>query len=149
VKVAPGNGGGSSGNLPAAAKPSSITVLVNGEAIPVTSIDFARTGSTLHFSAGNQLQRVDAYCFWFYGTSGFNYQYSDSVNYSTRPDSAGAWNTRRAIAYGDVYFDCCSFPVKDSVVEGNYSGKFSTGKEELTVSGIFHLFYCAGQPCRP
>jgi len=148
----PASGGGSvSQNLPAAVKPSSITVLVDGVAIPVTSIDFSRTDASLRFSAGNQLQRVDGYCFWFYGTSGFNYQYSDSLNYSTRPDSLSAWDTRRAVSYGDICFDCCSFPVKDSVVDGNYSGKFgSSGKEPgLTVSGVFHLLFCGGQACKP
>lgn len=151
---APAPGGNNSGNIsqnPAAAvKPSSITVLVDGVPIPVTSIDFSRTDASLRFSAGNQLQRVDGYCFWFYGTSGLNYQYSDSLNYSTRSDSLSAWNTRRAISYGYVYFDCCSFPVRDSVVDGTYSGKFGTGKEpELTVSGVFHLLFCGGQACRP
>lgn len=144
------NGGNTSQNLPAAVKPSSITVLVDGVPIPVTLIDFSRTDGSFRFSAGNQLQRVDAYCFWFYGTSGLNYQYSDSLNYSTRPDSLSAWNTIRAVNYGDVQFDCCSFPVKDSVVDGSYSGKFGTGKErELTVNGVFHLLFRGGQPCRP
>jgi hypothetical protein len=149
--ASPAGAGDNSQNQPAAVKPSSITVLIDGTPIPVTSVDFSRTDGSLHFSAGNQLQRVDGYCFWFYGTSGFNYQYSDSLNYSTRPDSLSAWDTRRAISYGDVCFDCCSFPVKDSVVDGRYSGKFgSSGKEPgLTVSGVFHLLYCGGQACRP
>lgn len=135
------NSSGNSGSTSSPVKPPSITVLVDGTPIPVTSINYSRTGSTFRFSAGNQLQRVDAYCFWFYGTSGFNYQYSDSLNYSTRMDSLSAWNTRTAIGYGDVYFGCCSFPVKDSAVDGTYSGKFSTGKTELTVNGAFHLLF--------
>ena len=142
------NSGPGTGQLqPEAVKPSSITVLVDGAPITVNFIDFSRAGSSLRFSAGNQLQRVDAYCFWFYGTSGLNYQYSDSINYSTRSDTLSAWNTRRAIDYGNVYFDCCSFPVKDSVVNGTYSGKFGTGKQDMTVSGVFHLLFCGGQAC--
>ena len=120
---------------------SSVTVLVDGVAIPVTAINFNRNTGNFNFSGGNKLQKVDVYCFWFYGTSGFNYQYSDSINYSTRADSTSAWNTIRAIDYGDVDFDCCSFPVKDSLVDGVYSGKFSNGKLELTVNGRFHYIY--------
>ena len=136
-----GGGSGSGSSAKGGKAASSITVLVDGVSIPVTSISFNRGTGNFNFSAGNTLQKVDAYCFWFYGTSGFNYQYSDSLTYSTRVDSAGAWNTMKAIGYGTVDFDCCSFPVKDSVVDGTYSGKFSTGKLELTVNGRFHYIY--------
>jgi len=137
----PANGGPTNGNSAGGVKAtSSITVLVDGVSIPVTAINFNRNTGNFNFSAGNKLQRVDVYCFWFYGTSGFNYQYSDSINYSTLSES-GVWFTNRAIDYGDVDFDCCSFPVKDSLVDGVYSGKFSTGKLELTVNGRFHYVY--------
>lgn len=117
-----------------------ITVLINGQPMNVTAISFSRSGSTFNFSAWNNLQRLDAYCFWFYGTSGFNYQYSDSINYSTRPDSLAPWATRTALNTGDVRFDCCSYPVRDSIVNGNYSAPFGTGGKEFgfTITGNFH-----------
>ena len=130
-----GNGGSP------AATGSFISVFVNKDSIPVTSIHYNRGGSYFNFSAENPNKKVDVYCFWFYQQSGFNYQYSDSINYSTRPDTASAWFTTSAINGGTVNFDCCMGPLTDSPVSGDYSGDFSTGKTPLTVHGKFWLVF--------
>ncbi|RTL61062.1 MAG: hypothetical protein EKK37_02590 [Sphingobacteriales bacterium] len=141
-----GNANPSTGNHPAAngsATPASsnITVYVNNEAVPVTSISFDRSSSTFNFSAQNAVKKVDVKCFWFYQQSGFNYQYSDSINYSYRTDTLSGWNTIRAINYGDVYFDCCQGPLTDKLITGNYSGNFGSGDIPFTVKGNFSLLF--------
>ena len=120
---------------------SFISVFVNKDSIPVTSIHYNRGGSYFNFSAENPTQKLDVYCFWFYQQSGFNYQFSDSINYSTRPDSNSAWLTTRATNWGTVNFDCCLGPLTDSPVSGDYSGDFTTGKMPLTVHGKFRLVF--------
>ena len=134
-----GNGSSTSG----APKPSSaISVSIDGQPMTVTGSSKGRGSSTFEFSAWNSLQKVDVRCFWFYQQSGFNYMYSDSINYSTRPDSLSPWYTIRARNYGDVYFDCCMAPLTDSLVTGNYSGDFApTPKQSLRIKGNFHLVF--------
>ncbi|PWT97337.1 MAG: hypothetical protein C5B52_14060 [Bacteroidetes bacterium] len=123
-------------------KPSSITVSINGDPMKVTSISYDRSSSTFNLSAQNSLQKVDVYCFHIYGSSGLNYQYQDSLNYSVRDDSLSAWYTTRATNYGRVDFDCCAFPVADSIVAGNFSGLFALeGKDDLSVVGNFYLVF--------
>jgi hypothetical protein len=133
----------------------------------VTGISYDRTGSTtgttssttgtFNFSAWNALQRVDVYCFSFYEQSGFNYQFSDSINYSSRPDSLTAWTTVRAANWGTVTFDCCVAPLTDSAIAGDYSGNFASANpdfskntgnvQDLTVSGNFNLLFNPNHPC--
>jgi hypothetical protein len=139
---------------------SSVSFLVNGSPLVVTGISYDRTGSTtgtFNFSAWNALQRVDIYCFSFYEENGFNYQFSDSINYSTRPDSLAAWTASRAVNSGTVNFDCCAAPLTDSVIPGNYSGNFASDNSDLiknqsnvqglTVSGNFNLLFDPNHPC--
>jgi hypothetical protein len=155
----PGAAGGSSPQGTAGTV-ASVSLLVNGNPLPVTGISYNRTGGTtgtFNFSAWNVLQRVDVYCFSFYEQSGFNDQFSDSINYSTRPDSITAWTTVRAINSGNVSFDCCAAPLTDSVVPGEYSGNFANGNPGLgknpgdppglTVSGNFNLLFDPNHPC--
>lgn len=118
---------------------ASISVFINSNPMKVTGISYNRSTSTVNFSAWNSLQRVDAYCFWFYGTSGFNYQYSDSITYSSRPDTLSAWTTIRATNWGDVSFDCCMAPWKDSPVSGADTAFFAMGERSLAISGNFYL----------
>jgi hypothetical protein len=136
--VAPQN---STGSIGAGAVPATswVTVQINGVAMPVTTTNFSRCSSTFNFSAGNNLQRLDAYCFYFYGSSGLNYQYSDSINYSTRPDTASPWTTITASNSSGVYFECCAAPVADSVIDGNYRALFSLGAKSagLSIDGDF------------
>jgi len=151
-----------SGTTPATSRQggpaASVSFLVNGNPLPVTGISYNRTGSTtgtFNFSAWNALQRVDVYCFSFYEQSGLNYQFSDSINYSTRSDSLGAWATVRAVNWGTVNFDCCAAPLTDSVIPGEYSGNFASGdagknpgdSPGLTVSGSFNLLFNPNHPC--
>lgn len=139
---------------------ASVSFLVNGNPLAVTGISYDRTGSTtgtFNFSAWNCLQRVDVYCFSFYEQSGFNYQFSDSINYSTRSDSLAAWTTVRAINWGTVNFDCCAAPLVDSVIPGEYSGNFPNGNSGLnknqedasglTVTGNFNLLFDPNHSC--
>ncbi len=139
----PGDGGSSSGpgssGTPVQSHPASISVFINNTPMTVTGISYTRAGNTVNFSAWNSLQKVDAYTFWFYGTSGFDYQYSDSINYSTRPDSLSAWSTIRASGGGEVYYDCCMAPWKDSPVSGVDTAIISQGKENTTITGRFYL----------
>ncbi len=121
--------------------PSAITVFVNHAAMPVTAIKFNRSTGSFNFSAQNKLQKVDVNCFWFYQQSRWSFQYSDSINYSVRPDTLSDWYTRRAITWGDVYFDCCDAPLTDSLVEGGYSANFGTAKDSLIIDGRFHLVF--------
>ena len=119
--------------------PSSITVTVNDATMQVTSIHYSRGGAEFDFSAQNSLQKVDVYCFHFYGQSGFNYQYSDSIKYCIRPDTLTSWYAKRAIDWGHVDFNCCAFPLADARIEGSFSGDFSNDKKPLTVKGTFIL----------
>ena len=129
------NNTGSQNNTPA------ISVFVNDSPINVNSITYGRSSSTFNFSAQNNLQKVDVKCFWFYQQNWGNFQYSDSINYSERADTDSKWNTIRAIGYGNVHFDCCSAPLTDHSVSGNYSGIFLDGKIDLTVNGKFQLLF--------
>lgn len=123
-------------------KLSSISVFVNGNPLNITSIKYDRSSSTFNFTAQNLFQRVDVYCFRFYESSRWNYQYQDSINYSVRADSLSDWLTTRANNWGSVYFDCCYAPLEDSVVTGEFSGLFSLeGKDDFTVGGNFHLVF--------
>jgi hypothetical protein len=137
--VAPANSTGAV-SVGAAPDTSWVTVQVNGVPMTVTTTNFSRCSSTFNFSAGNSLQRLDTYCFYFYGTSMMNYQYSDSINYSTRPDTASPWTTITASNSTSVYFTCCGMPVTDSVINGNYTALFSIGAKTagLSISGDFH-----------
>jgi hypothetical protein len=139
---------------------ASVSFLVNSNPLVVTGISYDRTGSTtgtLNFSAWNALQRIDVYCFSFNEQSGFNYQFSHSINYSTRPDSLTAWSTVRAVNWGTVTFDCCVAPLTDSVIAGDYSGNFASANpylskntgnaQDLTVSGNFNLLFNPNHPC--
>jgi hypothetical protein len=128
----------------AAAAPDTswVTVQVNGTAITVTALNFSRCSSTFNFSAGNSLQRLDAYCFYFAGSSGLNYQYSDSINYSTRPDTLTPWTTITAANSAEVSFACCAVPVADSIIDGSYQAPFYLGKTSgLTITGNFHAVF--------
>lgn len=149
---------GSSSPEGTAGPAASISFLVNGNPLPVTGISYDRTGSTtgtFNFSAWNALQRVDVYCFSFYEQSGLNYQFIDSINYSTRSDSLETWITVRAVNWGTVSFDCCAAPLTDSVIPGEYSGNFASGdpgknpgdSPGLTVSGSFNLLFNPNHPC--
>lgn len=129
----------SNGNPSQSFTPSFINVTVNDLPMEVKAIHYNRGGASFNFSAENPLQKVDVYCFRFYGRSGFNYQYSDSINYSSRPDTLAAWFTRRAANWGDVSFDCCAFPITDAVISGNFSGTFPDTKSVTTVKGNFQL----------
>jgi hypothetical protein len=153
---APGTGTGGSQHQP---RPASISVAVNNVPMAVTGISYDRSGSTygnFNFSAWNPLQKVDVYCFRIYEQSGFNYQFSDSINYSTRPDTAAGWQTTRAINWGDVNFDCCVAPLQDTVIPGEYTGNFLTGdasggkfagtQQGLTVTGNFYLLFGSSYP---
>ena len=153
---APGSGGSPFSNSAPAA---SVSVQVNGTPLAVTGISYNRTECTdgdLSFSAWNALQRVDVYCFYFYEQNGFNYQFSDSINYSTRPDTVTGWTTVRAINWGDVNFACCVAPLKDTVIFGQYSGNFAAGnsgsgkqpgdQQGLVVSGNFNLLFGVNHP---
>jgi hypothetical protein len=155
----PGAAGGNS-SQGAAGTVSSVSFLVNGSPLAVTGISYDRTGSTsgtFNFSAWNALQRVDVYCFSFYEQSGFNDQFSDSINYSTRSDSLAAWSTIRAVNWGTVNFECCAAPLIDSVIPGDYSGNFANGNAgldknlsnapDLTVSGNFNLLFDPNHSC--
>jgi hypothetical protein len=154
--------GATTGSSPqgAAGPAASVSFLVNSNPLVVTSISYDRTGSTtgtFNFSAWNALQRVDVYCFSFDEQSGFNYQFSDSINYSTRPDSLTAWTTVRAVNWGTVTFDCCVAPLTDSVISGVYSGNFASGNPDLSknpgnvpglaVNGNFYLLFDPNHPC--
>ncbi|HET6256636.1 MAG TPA: hypothetical protein VFE32_21355 [Puia sp.] len=82
------------------------------------------------------------------------YQFSDSINYSTRPDTLASWTTERATNWGEVSFDCCVAPLADSVIPGEYSGNFdgggggldkgTGGQQGVTVSGNFKLLFGVG-----
>lgn len=67
--------------------------------------------------------------------------FSDSITYSTRPDTLTAWYTRRANNWGTVDFAAVYAPLTDSLVKGTYSGDFTEGKEPLTISGDFYLVF--------
>jgi hypothetical protein len=154
--------GPAGGNSPqgTAESVASVSFLVNGNPLVVTSITYDRSGSTtgsFNFSAWSALQRVDVYCFSFNEQSGFNYQFSDSINYSTRPDSLSAWTTARAVNWGSVSFDCCVAPLTDTVITGEYSGNFAnagsgpdknlSNVQGLTVSGNFNLLFDPNHSC--
>ena len=115
-----------------------VTVFIDNMPLVVSGFHFDRGGSWFDFSAWNSLQRVDGYVFRFYGSSGFNYQYSDSLNYSSRPDTASPWRTTRAIDWGDILFDGLTYAIGDSVVNGTYTGNFSSGKNKLVINSQFH-----------
>jgi hypothetical protein len=134
-----GNSSTTGNNNPPQPRLASISFFINNNPMRVTGIDYNRSNSTVNFSAWNSLQRVDAYCFWFYGTSGFNYQFSDSMTYSTRPDTLSAWTTIRATNWGDIRFDCCMAPWKDSPVSGLDTAIFAMNKQSLTITGNFYL----------
>jgi hypothetical protein len=119
---------------------SFIRVSINDVAMQVTSIQYDRSSRTLHFSAANELQKVQVYCFHFYGSSGFNYQYSDSITYSTRQETLSDWYTRTASNRSDVFFNCCTLPTKDTPVDGTFTVLFD-GKGEPLIKGNFHLKY--------
>lgn len=154
--------GATSGTTPqgTAETASSVSFVINGNPLPVTSITYDRTGTTtgtFNFSVWNALQRVDVYCFSFNAQTSFNYQFSDSVNYSTRPDSLSEWSTVRAVNSGSVTFDCCAAPLTDSIIAGGYSGNFASANavpaantdnvQTLTVSGSFNLLFSASHSC--
>lgn len=117
-----------------------ITVLINGNPMTVTTIDYNRSGSTFNFLARNSYQKLEVNCFHFYQQSGFNYMFSDSITYATRTDSSDAWNTMTAKpVYDTLEFNCCIAPLTDKVVKGDYGAGFSSGKDQLNVSGNFNL----------
>jgi hypothetical protein len=134
---APGSGSNNKVNN----SPSDISVSIDNTPMAVTAVSYDRSSGTFNFSAWNKLQKVDVYCFWFYQQSRWNYQYSDSINYSTRPDTVTNWTTTRAIDWGEVYFDCCQAPLTDTLITGTYSGNFLNGKQGLTIKGDFHLLF--------
>jgi hypothetical protein len=143
--IPPTNSGTTTHNIADTGKegdyPSTITVLINGAPMQVTSIGYNRGDGFFNFSAMNSLQKVDVNCFWFYQQSRWSFQYSDSINYSTRPDSLTQWQSIRASNYGTVNFDCCDAPLTDSLVEGEYAGTFLQGKATLNIGGDFHLVF--------
>ena len=120
---------------------STISFFINDEPVAVTAISYDRSGSTFNFTAGNSLKKAEVRCFWFYQQSGFNFQFSDSINYCYRADTLSNWSSIRAINYGNVNFDCCEGPLTDSPIEGDYSGDFADGKNTLKINGSFKLFF--------
>lgn len=118
---------------------SFINVAINDIPMKVTAIHYSRGGSALNLSAENALEKVDVYCFRFSGQSGLNFQYSDSINYSTRADGLAKWSTRRAGNWGNVDFDCCAFPLTAPVVKGIFSGNFGDYKYPILITGNFKL----------
>lgn len=141
--VPPGNSNPAGGIVNSSDKtnPSAISVRVNQIPINVNSIRFDRDGADFNFTAGNQLQKVEVRCFWFYQQSRWNFQYSDSITYFRRPNTLTTWSGIRAIKWGDVNFDCCYAPLTDSLVTGEYTADFPEGKGSFTVSGGFHLVF--------
>jgi hypothetical protein len=151
----PGNAAPGSGNTSKTqSRPASISVALNNTPMTVTGISYNREGSMygdFNFSAWNPLQKVDVYCFWFDEQGRGNYEFSDSINYSTRPDTLAAWTTTRATNWGDVNFDAGVAPLQDSVIPGEYSGNFlignasggkSAGAEQgLAITGNFYLLF--------
>ena len=134
-------GGGSGVRPPVSKDTSFITASVNGSAMKVTSIQYNRSSGSFNFTAQNDVQKVDVRCFHFYEPNRWNFQYSDSINYSKREDVLSSWVTTRAINWGDVNFNCCGGPLEDSIISGNYSGKFSFGEDEFKIEGNFHLLF--------
>jgi len=122
-------------------KQSNISVVINDQPIQVTNISYNRSGGSFNFTAQNSLQKVDVNCFHFYEQSWASFMYSDSIIYSTRPDSVTAWYSRTAINGGDVYFDCCTAPLQDPDITGNYYGNFKLGKDSLVIKGDFDLLF--------
>lgn len=118
---------------------SFINVAINDVPMKVTAIHYWRGGSALNFSAENTQEKVDVYCFRFSGQSGLNFQYSDSINYSTRANGLAKWATRRAVDWGRVDFDCCAFPLTGPVVKGAFSGNFGDYKYPVSITGNFNL----------
>jgi hypothetical protein len=117
---------------------SHIYVTINDKLMTVTLLQYNRSSSTVYFAASNSLQKVQVYCFRFYGSSGFNYQFSDSITYSTRTDTLSTWYTRTAGNKGDVYYNCCSLPTKDSPIDGNFTAPFND-EGDIFIKGNFHL----------
>jgi hypothetical protein len=136
-----GNTSNTGGAVHTAKDTSFISANVGGAGMIVTSIHYNRGSATFNFTAQNDLQRIDVYCFHFYESSGLNYQYSDSINYSKREDVYSAWSTSRAIGWGDVYFDCCAGPLEDKVISGVFSGDFPNGESKFKINGQFHLIF--------
>ena len=118
-----------------------ITVIINRNSMQVTAIHYDRSTGSFNFTAQNKLQKVDVYCFHFYQSSGFNYQFSDSINYSVRQDTLSTWYTRRATNWGDVFFDCCQGPLTDKIITGNFSALFDNDESKLTLNGNFRLIF--------
>jgi len=142
--ASPGNTSTGTGALTGAGvatKSSAISVLINNQPMLVTLINYNRSSGSFNFTAQNDLQKVDASCFYFYQQSWASYMYSDSINYSTRADTLSGWYTRRAQAYGEVYFDCCTAPLNGPEITGNYKGNFSLGKDSLVITGNFDLLF--------
>ena len=139
----PSSGNAGSPVSPAAKPPDSnwITISIDTSHLVVTGVHFDRGGSWFNFSAWNSLQRVDGYVFWFYGTSGFSYMYSDSLNYSSRPDTLTPWTTKRALDWGEINFDGLTYPISDKVVNGTYQGNFGVGKTNMVIGGKFHALF--------
>jgi len=52
-----------------------------------------------------------------------------------------SWVTVRAINWGDVYFDCCAWPLSDKVITGTFSGRFFIGEVQGDITGNFHLIF--------
>lgn len=123
-------------------KQSAISVLINNQPMAVSSIDFNRNGGSFNFTAQNALQKVDVTCFHFYEQSWASFMYSDSIVYSTRPDSLSAWNSTTAPNNAnDVYFNCCTAPLQDPDISGTYNANFNVGKGALEIKGDFDLLF--------
>ena len=138
----PNIGGGTNPRNGSPSKDTSfISVSIGGVPMQVTKIQYNRSTGTFNFTAQNDVQKIDAYCFYFYGQTALNYQYSDSLNYSTRANVASNWTSVRAINWGTVDFDCCAWPLSDKVITGNFSGQFLIGEVQGTINGNFHLIF--------
>lgn len=118
---------------------SFIHVDINLMPMVVNAIYYNRSSSTVHLMAANGLQKVEVNTFHFWGTSGLNYQYQDSITYAFRKDTLSQWQMVRA-PYNTscVLYDCCALPTKDSPVKGTFKADFGA-ESNLFIEGTFRL----------
>ena len=120
---------------------SFIHVAVNQISMDVKTIYYDRGSSTVHLMAANGLQKVEVNTFHFWGTSGLNYQYQDSITYAYRRDTLSQWQVVRApYNTSGVMYDCCALPTKDSPVKGTFKADFGV-ESNLFIDCIFHLIF--------
>lgn len=120
---------------------SFIHVAINQVPMVVTSINYNRGSSTVHLMAANGLQKVELDTYHLWGTSGFNYQYQDSITFGSRKDALSQWEVVRApYTTSGVTYNCCSLPTKDSPVNGTFKADFGL-ESNLFIEGSFHIHF--------